>query len=357
LPLFWRKRESTTKAMATADIMSKIWRELAAPSAPVFTRALRARGIAVRASDVREFISSKSERQILAPGPKFTGKITAFYRKDRWNADLINYTSRPVTREGITYAHVLFVQDLFTRFIYAKPMTTVTETAETFRKLLKKVKPPRQLDTDKGVEFRSNAFAEVCENHKILHKLKDAQDVNGLARMDNAMGRLKVITRKLQEEYGGDWLTHLKEATKVFNRTYHGATTAAPKKLQPNVVLEQHMTAGEGVKHNMKEIDSRRAKLEKLGGFRIAKDKTRGLKRRIDESNWSKRIYVVTSFHIQHPLPMKRATRTKPREFWPYHWIPRHKHQRPLQSRISCGPMRSKCARPCAVDHDHSRKQ
>jgi len=49
----------------------------------------------------------------------------------------------------------------------------------------------------------------------------------------------------------------------------------------------------------MEEIDKRKAKLEKLGGFRILKDKQRGLRRRIDASIWSKRIYVVTTF--PHP--------------------------------------------------------
>jgi len=284
--------------MTTADTLNNLWEELAAPSAPAFLKALRARGIQAREADVREFVSSKSERQVLAPAPKFTGKINAFYENDRWAADLINYTNRPAIRDGKSYTQVLFVQDLFTRFSYTVPMTSVTETPKAFRTILKK-EVPRQLDTDRGVEFKSSAFADMCKQYRILHRLKDTQDVNGLARMDNTIGQIKKITRRLQEIKGGDWLTHLEKATSAFNKTPHGALDAAPEKLPPNVVLEQINKAAKGVEHNMKEIDKRKAKLEKLGGFRILKDKQRGLRRRIDASVWTKRVFVVSGF--PHP--------------------------------------------------------
>jgi hypothetical protein len=284
------------------SVINDLWEELAAPSAATFLKALRARGIQAREADVREFVSSKSERQVLAPAPKFTGKVNAFYRNDRWAADLINYTNRPATKSGKSYAQVLFVQDLFSRYIYTVPMTTVTETPEAFKTILTEAKP-RQIDTDRGVEFKSNAFAVVCKKHNILHILKDTQDVNGLARMDNAIGQLKKTIRRLQEIKGGNWLSHLEKATSAFNKTHHGATDAAPNKMKANVVLEQINAAAEGVEHNMEEIDKRKAKLEKLGGFRVLKDKQRGLRRRIDASIWSKRIYVVTSF--PHPATVK----------------------------------------------------
>ena len=119
--------------MTTADTLSNLWEELAAPSATSFLKALRARGIKAREADVREFVSSKSERQILAAAPKFTGKVNSFYKNDRWAADLVNYTNRPAVSKEKTYAQVIFVQDLFSRYIYTVPMSTVTETPEAFK--------------------------------------------------------------------------------------------------------------------------------------------------------------------------------------------------------------------------------
>jgi hypothetical protein len=96
--------------VATTEMLTKLWEELAAPSAMAFMLALRARGVSVREKDVREFVSSKSKRQILQPGNRYSGKIAAFYENDRWSADLINYTSRPVVgSDGKTYAHILIV--------------------------------------------------------------------------------------------------------------------------------------------------------------------------------------------------------------------------------------------------------
>jgi len=89
----------------SAETLSNLWEELAAPSARVFLKALQARGIQVRSSDVREFISSKSERQVLQPGNRFTGKVVALDKNDGWAADVISYTSRPVVKDGKRTVH------------------------------------------------------------------------------------------------------------------------------------------------------------------------------------------------------------------------------------------------------------
>ena len=69
--------------MVTPEILNDIWEELAAPSALAFARALARRGIRARVRDLEAFVASKSERQISAPGVKFTGKIVAQDQDDR----------------------------------------------------------------------------------------------------------------------------------------------------------------------------------------------------------------------------------------------------------------------------------
>ena len=136
--------------VATTDLLTNLWEELAAPSTRVFLQALRARGVSVRESDVREFVSSKSERQVLQPGNRYSGKVVAFYDGDRWAADLINYTSRPVVgADGKKYQHILICQDMFTRFIRTAPLTSVTEAEAAFAEMLKDT-VPRSLSVDKG---------------------------------------------------------------------------------------------------------------------------------------------------------------------------------------------------------------
>ena len=142
----------------TTETLSKLWEELAAPSASAFLKALRSRGISARETDVRRFVSSKSERQILQPGVRYTGKTASFYQHDRWAADLINYTSRPATNAaGITMTQALLIQDLFTRFVWVRPMASVKERTQIFADVIKESKrSPRSLTTDKGVELTAN---------------------------------------------------------------------------------------------------------------------------------------------------------------------------------------------------------
>ena len=69
--------------MTTPEILNNLWDELEAPSALAFRRALARRGIQARTRDVEAFVASKSERQIIAPGVEFTGKIVAQDKDDR----------------------------------------------------------------------------------------------------------------------------------------------------------------------------------------------------------------------------------------------------------------------------------
>ena len=207
--------------LATPQLLSDLWEELTAPSAIAFTRALARRGIRARVKDVEAFISSKSERQISAPGVKFTGKIVAHDQDDRRAADLINYTARPEPDErGVMQTQALIVQDLFTRFVWIKVLPSAKETTQAFKEILEESKrQPRRLDTDKGVEFTANRFRELCSKYEIDLVIEDPEDRNGTARMDTAIAQLKRATRRMQEIQGGAWLDHLEKVAIAYNET------------------------------------------------------------------------------------------------------------------------------------------
>ena len=90
-----------------SEKLTEIYNELNAPSTDSFAKALARRGIKARRKDIEEFIRSKSERQVIAPPPKYTGNIVSTAPDDRWAADLIAYTSKPVETKDGTYTHVL----------------------------------------------------------------------------------------------------------------------------------------------------------------------------------------------------------------------------------------------------------
>jgi hypothetical protein len=280
-----------------ADQLSKLWEDLAAPSAKVFMQALRAQGIQVRASDVREFIASKSERQILQPGNRFTGKIAAFDKHDRWAADIISYVSRPVKQAGKEWKYILIVQDMFSRYIWTTPLVSVAETAEAFERTVKRV-APRALVVDRGVEFRAAKFQAVCVKYDVTLEYKETQDGNGpTSRLDAAIGQFKRLSARLQElGKGKTWLDVVYKATNAFNSSHHGATDAPPNAMSDSVILEQRKENAANAAHNDRQIRARKAKLKDLGGFRTLNPKKRGLRRRADAETWSRRIHKVVSF-------------------------------------------------------------
>ena len=55
--------------------LAQLYESLNFPSASVFYKALRRRGISVRQADVAEFVKSRSERQVSAQPPKYDGNI------------------------------------------------------------------------------------------------------------------------------------------------------------------------------------------------------------------------------------------------------------------------------------------
>ena len=280
-----------------ANQLSKLWEDLAAPSAKVFMQALRSRGIQVRASDVRDFIASKSERQILQPGNRFTGKIAAFDKHDRWAADIISYVSRPVVQTGKEYKYILVVQDMFSRYLWTAPLVSVADTTEAFERMVKSI-APRALVVDRGVEFRAAKFQAVCAKHDITLEYKETQDGNGpTSRLDAAIGQFKRISVRLQElGKGKTWMDVVYKATNAFNSSHHGATDAPPNSMSDSVILEQRKENAAHAAHNDREIRARKAKLLKMGGFRTLNPKKRGLRRRADAETWGRRIHTVVSF-------------------------------------------------------------
>ena len=121
--------------MSAAEL-EELYESLNFASAAALKKALARRGIPARTKDVEEFVKSRSERQVIAPPPEYLGNVVSFDRDHRWAADLIAFTSRPATRKEETFKHVLLVEDLFTRFLWAKPLRSKSDATDAFRQIL-----------------------------------------------------------------------------------------------------------------------------------------------------------------------------------------------------------------------------
>ena len=288
----------------------KLWDDLGAPSETVFYKALARKGIDATYKQVREFIQTKSERQVIAPGPKYTGHIVAFDIDHRWMADLISFASRPafkfesskrfgrLKQESDTpYTHVLLVQDVFSRQLWAKAMHSTSETTANFQKILNETsRKPVELDTDGGTEFTSGAFKNVMVSAGIEHTIKDATDRNGIATVDAAIGSIKRTIKRIVGKDGGTWLEHLDKAVKIHNESDHSATGVPPEDMDEDHIFSEQKKMAEYMQDNMEQMEKRQNALEKAGGFRTFIAKPKGLKRRVDDATWSNEIHEVKGF-------------------------------------------------------------
>ena len=72
---------------ATGKRVAALYREMSYPGAAKFQSALRKKGIKFSDAAVRELVAEQGGRQLFAPPPKFTGKVTARHIDHRWAAD------------------------------------------------------------------------------------------------------------------------------------------------------------------------------------------------------------------------------------------------------------------------------
>ena len=171
------------------QMIRELYTELAFPTNKRLQSALLKEGIKVSLNDIKNITSTTGSRQILQPPPSYQGNITSRKIDDRWAADLLSFESRPASRPTSTFRHVLLVQDIFSRFLWAEAFSTKTQVTAAFERILNRGRIPRELNTDKGSEFTSREFQTMLDRRRIQHELKVG--LNDIATLDRAMGVLK----------------------------------------------------------------------------------------------------------------------------------------------------------------------
>ena len=86
----------------------------------------------------------------------------AFDIGHKWFADVISFVSRPVKNNDGQYKYALIAQDVFSRYIYTRPMIELSQVTNSFEDILQESevfdknvgKPiPDNLVSDGGTEF------------------------------------------------------------------------------------------------------------------------------------------------------------------------------------------------------------
>ena len=89
-------------------------------------KVFRARGWEVVSVDcdakIGSVVRGDESKQLLAPRLRYEGRVTSSDLNERWAADLTDVTAEP-SRPS---THILVIQDIFSRKIYARPLSSTS---------------------------------------------------------------------------------------------------------------------------------------------------------------------------------------------------------------------------------------
>ena len=191
--------EQEAKRAPTPEEIQELYDELGRPPAQKFAKELRSTfGMKISAADVQKnIVGLYSERHVVAKLPKYEGKIFSLGLDEKWFADVMVLPTESSVR------HVLVVQGVFSRFLWATPMTGQAAVIEPMRDIMR-VRKPTALSTDADAAFTSRAFRAAMEELGVEARLKAGR--NDIATVGRAIGILEETIQRFRSSSGeADW--------------------------------------------------------------------------------------------------------------------------------------------------------
>ena len=155
---------------------------------------------------------------------------------ERHQVDIVDLRTIAVTIRSIKYQYVLSVLDVFSRFLWLRPLPD--KTAETVALELYKIYlefgPPRIVQTDQGGEFKG-AFQRLCKllKTKLIHSSSNHPQSQGKDERSHRTWKEKIRLDlfALKKNKQCDWVTSLPLLQQTYNEGKHRITGQSPYKL------------------------------------------------------------------------------------------------------------------------------
>ena len=210
------------------------------------------------------------------------------------SADLIDFTNKPAQ----IYRYILVVVDNFSRFMFARPMTS--KRAETTAKAMSEImdeikntykKLPKYVLSDDGSEFKGD-YIKLLEKLGVKKKrtLAGAPQSNGM--VERANGKLKMLLAQNKEIFKGTWKTHLNKAVRIYNDYVNRTTGFSPK--DAVLFTGEEM---EKLKQNVKrvQIDEQRPRAQDFKvGDKVRLKIPKGKLDKMSTPNWTDKLYEIS---------------------------------------------------------------
>src|SRR6266511_2664341 len=186
----------------------------------------------------------------------------------------------PLQKAPGGYTHLFVAIDKFTKWIEAKPVTTITaaKAKEFFQDIVVRFGIPNRIITNSGTQFTGSEFKDWCEelSIKICYASVAHPQSNGQVERANGMVLQDVKSRVFDrlKPYAGKWVKELPSVLWALRTSPSRATGESPFFLTygSKAVLPTELEFGSPRVRNFNEKKSKDSRLEDLDQLEEARD-------------------------------------------------------------------------------------
>ena len=142
--------------------------------------------------------------------------------QERHRVDLVNMQSMPVTVGGITYKYIMSVIDIFSRFVFLRPLQSKesAEVAENLRKIYNEHGPPEILQSDQG-QIQKVIVKTLCEalNVRFIKSSACSPQTQGRDERSHRTWKEKIKYDVINSDGEMNWVENLPIYQQLYNES------------------------------------------------------------------------------------------------------------------------------------------
>ena len=150
--------------------------------------------------------------------------IRASKVQERHQVDRVSMISIPATVDGDTYKYIMSVIDIFSRFLFLRPLQTkeTSEVAEHLLDIYIEHGPPEILQSDQGPEFKG-VVKTVCEtlNVRIIKSSAYSPQTRGKDERSHRTWKEKIKFDLINNNGDLNWVEYLQQYQQLYNESPH----------------------------------------------------------------------------------------------------------------------------------------
>lgn len=232
------------------------------------------------------------------PKSKFpTEKIIVETMDEQWDSDILHLADLSKYNKG--YKYILLCIDLFSRFLWGKPLKTKSsaETANALQAILDKGRQCVVLRTDQGKEFLGAPFQKVLKENNIDHMIAYGPHKAAYAERVNRTIENRLY-KYFYEKQTFNYIDILDDVIDSYNSTVHSVIDMPPKEVTPENSLALY-------EHVYIPILNKRAQQPVIFAFNIGElvrlSRSKEAFKRGYQEQWTEEIFKIQNRIPSHP--------------------------------------------------------